>query len=147
MKCPYCGSLLSRVVDKRAVVGDGQIRRRRECLKCIKRFTTYEKLADTSFLVIKRDGRKEPFSREKLAAGVIKALEKRPAFTEASELVDRLERKLRRKGLLEISSKTIGTLVLTELKKIDPVAYIRFCSVYRNFDSGLDFAKELEHLS
>ncbi|OGE25144.1 transcriptional regulator NrdR [Candidatus Daviesbacteria bacterium RIFCSPLOWO2_02_FULL_40_8] len=143
MKCPYCASFSNRVVDKRLVKGIGDIRRRRECLKCAKRFTTYEKLAELDFVVIKRDGRHETFNRDKLRLGVEKALQKRPAFDRVDSVVERIERRLRRRGNKEIPSKFIGQMVLLELKKIDAVAYLRFVSVYRQFESVNDFAKEL----
>lgn len=146
MKCPFCTSASNRVVDKRDVVGVGEIRRRRECLKCSKRFTTYERLASLELAVIKRDGRREPFSREKLSSGVIKALEKRPALSQANNLADKIERKLRRKGKRVVTSQLIGKMVLVELKKLDSVAYLRFASVYRNFGSADDFTKEASSL-
>ena len=146
MFCPFCGSGLSKVVDKRSVLGEGQIKRRGECLKCTKRFTTYEKLADVDFVVVKRDGRREVFSKQKLSQGVMRALEKTSYEEKGQDLIDKIERKLRRKGLKEISSKVIGTLVLTELKKLDTVAYLRFASVYRQFKKSSDFMKELESL-
>lgn len=146
MRCPFCASSLSRVVDKRAVLGRGEIRRRRECLKCGRRFTTYEALAELGILVIKKDGRREAFSDEKLRAGLLKALEKRPGIDKVSKIVDRIEGKLRRRGLREISSQTIGKWVLSELKKLDHVAYLRFASVYRDFGDPKDFARELKML-
>ena len=146
MKCPYCRSLSSKVIDKRAVDGRGEIRRRRECLNCDKRFTTYEGLAQLKVFVAKKDGRKEEYSREKLNAGLLKALEKRPEIDKASEIADKLERKLRFKGVKEISSKVLGDWVLKELKKLDSVAYLRFASVYRTFEDVRDFEKELKSL-
>lgn len=146
MKCPYCSSLSSKVIDKRAVGGRGEIRRRRECLNCDKRFTTYEGLAQLKIFVVKKDGRKEQYSREKLRAGLLKALEKRPDIDKASELADKLERKLRLKGIKEIQSKVLGDWVLRELKKMDSVAYLRFASVYRTFEDARDFERELKSL-
>lgn len=147
MKCPFCQSSLSKVVDKRSVVGRGEIRRRRECLKCSKRFTTYEMLAEIEILVIKKDGRKEPFAREKLQAGLIKALEKRPGVTQVSKILDRIESRIRTKRLQEISSQTLGGWVLSELKKLDSIAYLRFASVYRTFSDPKDFKKEIRTLT
>lgn len=147
MKCPFCSSLVNRVVDKRAVCGTGEIRRRRECLKCSKRFTTYERLANLEITILKKDGRKEVFNREKLKNGISKALEKRPLFEEADSLVNKIEKKLRQKGKKEIASKMIGKMVLSELKKIDAVAYLRFASVYMQFENPEDFAKELQSLN
>lgn len=146
MKCPFCASDLSKVIDKRGVLGRGEIRRRRECLKCSRRFTTYETIAEVEVVVLKRDGRREPFSEEKLQLGLLKALEKRPAIDKVSKIVDRLEAKLRTKRYREIPSQVIGKWVLAELKKADPVAYLRFASVYRSFDDLKDFAKEIKTL-
>lgn len=147
MSCPFCKSSLNKVVDKRAVKGSGEIRRRRECLGCRKRFTTYEKAAQIEILVIKRDGRREPFDKEKLRAGIAKALEKRPALDQIDIVAQAIENRLRKNGLKEVQSKLIGRSVLTELKKLDPVAYLRFASVYRHFQDPSDFAKELTSLS
>ena len=146
MKCPFCASNLSKVIDKRGVLGRGEIRRRRECLKCSRRFTTYETIAEVEVIVLKRDGRREAFSEEKLQLGLLKALEKRPAIDKVSKIVDRLEAKLRTKRYREIPSQVLGKWVLAELKKADPVAYLRFASVYRSFDDPKDFAKELKTL-
>lgn len=146
MKCPFCESSLSKVVDKRGVSSRVEIRRRRECLKCGKRFTTYESLAKLEFVVIKKDGRKEPFEKEKLALGLIKALEKRPGAEKVEKIVDKLTARLRSKGLKEIQSQVLGKWVLSELKKLDPIAYVRFASVYRTFTDPKDFRKELETL-
>lgn len=146
MKCPFCGSQLSKVVDKRAVLSRGEIRRRRECLKCTNRYTTYETLAAVEILVIKKDGRREPFIQEKLLSGLMRALEKRPGIEKVSTIVDRIEARIRTKGLKEIPSQTLGKWVLAELKKLDSVAYLRFASVYRSFGDPKDFAKELKTL-
>jgi transcriptional repressor NrdR len=146
MRCIFCGSILSKVVDKRGVDGTGEIRRRRECLKCKKRYTTYERAVAAELVVLKKDGRREPFSRDKLLSGIHKALEKRPSATVSEIIADKIENKLRVKGVSEISSKAIGRSVLTELKKVDQVAYLRFASVYRHFDNPIDFAKELKSL-
>ena len=146
MKCPYCESDLSKVVDKRAVSGRGQIRRRRECLKCEKRFTTYESLAKLEVAVIKKDGRREVFNGEKIRAGLLRALEKRPGIEKVPSIVDRIEGRIRSKRLDEIQSQILGKWVLSELKKLDPVAYLRFASVYRSFGDPKDFKRELETL-
>lgn len=146
MHCPYCNSLSSKVIDKRTVNGRGEIRRRRECLSCSKRFTTYEGLASLKILVVKKDGRREEYDREKLQNGLMKALEKRPGFEEASSMVDKLERKLRQKRIKEIRSSILGNWVLRELKKMDSVAYLRFASVYRTFEDVKDFERELKSL-
>lgn len=146
MKCPFCLSELSKVVDKRGVDGRGEIRRRRECLKCGKRYTTYEKLAELQVLVIKKNGRKEIFVREKLQVGLVKALEKRPGIDKTSLILDRIEGRIREKGLQEIPSSVLGKWILAELKRLDPIAYLRFASVYRTFSDPKDFERELETL-
>lgn len=146
MRCPFCTSLLSKVIDKRAVGLKGEIRRRRECLKCGKRFTTYEVLAKLEFIVIKKDGRKEPFVREKLALGMIKALEKRPGAQKVEKIVDKITARIKSKGLKEVQSQVLGRWVLSELKKLDSIAYLRFASVYRTFSDPKDFKREMEAL-
>ncbi len=146
MECPFCGSTVNKVVDKRSVTGTREIRRRRECLKCSRRYTTYERLAALEFLVVKRDGRKEPFCREKLLSGIVKSLQKRPGSEQAELLADKIEKKLRSKSKDLVTTKAIGQAVLTELKKIDKIAYLRFASVYRHFEDPSDFARELENL-
>ncbi|MBI2019238.1 transcriptional repressor NrdR [Candidatus Daviesbacteria bacterium] len=146
MKCPFCNSTLSKVIDKRSVEKRGQIRRRRECLKCFKRYTTYEMCAQLEILVIKKDGSKQPYIREKLEVGLTKALEKRPGIDKVCILLDRIESRIRTRGLSEVASQMLGKWVLSELKKLDPVAYLRFASVYRTFSDPKDFKKELETL-
>lgn len=146
MKCPFCASELSKVVDKRAVLSRGEIRRRRECLKCSKRFTTYETLAKVEILVLKKDGRREIFVRGKMEIGLIKALEKRPGIEKVSSILDRIEGRIRSKGLQEVSSSQLGKWMLAELKKMDPIAYLRFASVYRKFSDPREFAEELKTL-
>ena len=146
VKCPFCQSNLSKVVDKRSVDSRGEIRRRRECLKCDNRFTTFETLAKVEILVIKKDGRKEVYIREKLEKGLIKALEKRPGIDKVSLILDRIESRIRVKRLREVPSAILGKWMLTELKKLDPVAYLRFVSVYRTFSDPKDFRRELETL-
>ena len=146
MKCPFCASQLSKVVDKRSVESRGEIRRRRECLKCDKRFTTYETLAEVEILVIKKDGRKEIYNREKLERGLKRALEKRPGIDKVSLILDRIEGRIRGKRLTEVASSNLGKWMLSELKKLDPIAYIRFVSVYKTFSDPKEFKKELETL-
>lgn len=146
MKCLFCASDQSTVIDKRSVKSTGEIRRRRECLKCKQRYTTYEKIGTVDFFVIKRDGRKELFDRDKLKAGIKKALEKRPSFENIEELVDDVVSRIKAKGKKDVESKVLGRVVLSELKKIDKVAYLRFVSVYRQFKDPVDFSKELENL-
>jgi transcriptional repressor NrdR len=146
MRCFFCGSDQSQVIDKRAVKTTGEIRRRRECLKCHNRFTTYEKVCALELMVVKRDGRKQLYDRSKLKRGIEKALEKRPAFDQVDVIVGVIEKKLWVKGRNQVESKLVGAAVLTELKKADQVAYLRFASVYRNFANTTDFAKELQSL-
>lgn len=146
MYCPYCRFAQSAVLDKRSVKGTGEIRRRRECLKCKRRYTTYERASQVELIVIKRDGRRQPFDINKLRSGIEKCLEKRPAFDNLDAIVLKLERKIRSKDQAEIESKVIGREILSELKKTDPVAYLRFVSVYRQFKQASDFTKELEGL-
>lgn len=137
---------MSKVVDKRSVDSRGEIRRRRECLKCGKRFTTYESLAAVEILVIKKDGRRELFAREKMQAGLLRALEKRPGIEKVDDILNKIEGRIRAKRMQEVLSQTLGKWVLSELKKLDPVAYLRFASVYRTFSDPKDFKKELETL-
>ena len=146
VKCPFCQSKLNKVIDKRTVEKRGEVRRRRECLKCSKRFTTYEVLAEIEILVIKKDGKKEPYEREKLQAGLVKALEKRPGIDKIKSILDRIEGRIRVKHLQEIPSQALGRWVLSELKKLDHIAYLRFASVYRTFSDPGDFKKEIETL-
>lgn len=146
MKCPFCKSSLSKVVDKRSVDSRGEIRRRRECLKCSKRFTTYETLVAVQVLVIKKDGRKQPYIREKMEKGLMKALEKRPGIDKVPLILDRIEGRIRAKRLQEIPSQELGKWMLSELKRLDPIAYLRFVSVYRKFSDPKEFKKALEAL-
>jgi transcriptional repressor NrdR len=146
MKCPYCANPESRVTNKReSPIG---IRRRRECLKCKKRFTTYEKIAIDDFFVIKKDGSREKFEIEKLEKGVNKAFEKRPISQEKiDKMIIDIASTLRKKGKREIKSSIIGEVVMKKIKKIDNVAYIRFASVYRDFKDIDDFKSEIKELS
>lgn len=146
MRCPFCDSPLSKVVDKRSVDGRGEIRRRRECLKCSHRFTTYEAVAQLELMVLKKDGRREAFSEQKLHLGLLKALEKRPGIEKVPKIVDRIEAKIRSKKLKEIQSQMLGKWVLSELKRLDSIAYLRFASVYRSFGDPKDFAREMKTL-
>ena len=140
----YCSGN-TRVTDRRKSP-DG-IRRRRECLKCKKRFTTYEKISKGEFFVTKKDGRREKFSREKLEKGIEKAFEKRPISKEKIEkMINEIEEQLMKKGKKEIKSDFIGELVMKKIKKLDNVAYIRFASVYRDFQDVSDFKRELRGL-
>lgn len=148
MICPFCAHGQTKVVDKREGDTGKTTRRRRECLKCGRRFTTFERVETLDLLVIKKDGRREPFDRVKLRTGVIKACEKRSVSAQDIEtLIDQVEADLRKAGANEVSSKRIGELVTKRLKKLDQVAYIRFASVYRQFADVGDFEKELTKLS
>jgi len=147
MKCPSCGHLEDKVIDSRSAKEGQTIRRRRECLGCHRRFTTYEKVESTPLLVIKKDGRREQWSREKILNGVLRACEKRPIPAEKlHEIVDRLEAELMQKGQDEVQSSEIGERVMEELHKLDEVAYVRFASVYRHFKDLNQFLEELRSL-
>ncbi len=147
MKCPYCGANNDKVIDKREIKGGTISRRRRLCLSCGRRFTTYEKIFFPYLLVIKRDGSTEPYSLDKIRTGVEKALEKRP-FTDEdiSKLVKKIDRKIKIKYQDKVRSKDIGKIVLEELKKLDEVAYLRFASVHKKFEDISSFEKELKKL-
>lgn len=148
MICPFCSHDETKVVDKRDGDSGKTTRRRRECTKCGRRFTTFERIETLDLLVIKKEGRREPFDRVKLRSGIIKSCEKRPVSAgDIEKIIDEIEAELRKSGKTEISSKTIGDLVIKKLKKIDEVAYIRFASVYRQFTDISDFEKELAKLS
>jgi transcriptional repressor NrdR len=146
LNCPFCGYNDSKVIDSRDV-NDG-IRRRRQCLRCDLRFTTYERLQRASFLVIKKDGRHEEFSREKLLAGILKACDKRPLLSGTPDrLVDEIEGELYQTGRVEVASSDIGDLVMLKLKKTDHIAYIRFASVYREFEDITTLKEEVDDLA
>ncbi len=143
--CPFCGAADSRVIDTRQV-GDG-IRRRRECQHCHQRFTTYERVARMNILVVKRDGRREEFDRQKLYEGVRRACAKRPVSTEAlNQLTDEVESRLYSLGQGEVPSRIIGEMVVEKLRHLDPVAYVRFASVYRSFADLEDLKREVDSL-
>ena len=145
MKCPYCSYKEDKVVDSRATAEESAVRRRRECLKCGKRFTTYEYIEEISLMVIKKDGRREPFDRKKILAGIIRACEKRPVSIEKmDEIVTWVERAIQKKSDREVSSSRIGELVMEKLKLLDDVAYVRFASVYRQFRDVSHFMKEIQ---
>lgn len=145
MKCPYCGYQEDKVVDSRLSQEGKAIRRRRECLKCKKRFTTYEYIEETSLLVIKKDGQRQPFDRKKILNGIIKACEKRPVSIEKmEEIISQVEREIMKKAIREIPSTRIGELVIEKLKTLDDVAYVRFASVYRQFKDVSQFMEELK---
>lgn len=143
MRCPWCGGPESRVVDSRPAEDGASIRRRRKCASCGRRFTTFERAQGVALRVIKRDGTKEPYDRAKVVAGVEKAITNRPVTPEAvDQLVDRVEERLRRKGP-EVTTQEVGIEVLAQLRRLDDVAYMRFASVYKDFQEITDFEKEL----
>ena len=147
MRCPYCGRGEDRVVDSRAVDDGHVIRRRRECRNCGRRFTTYERREDVPMLVIKKDGNREPFNREKIIRGIVTACEKRPvSHNDIVALVTTMERELSASYEGEIPSRAIGERVMAALKQLDEVAYIRFASVYRSFRDVGEFMDELHKL-
>lgn len=147
MKCPYCNNVETKVTNSRDT-GTYTIRRRRECIKCNRRFTTYEYIEMTPVYVIKKDGRREKFDRSKIKKGIMKALEKRPiGHDKIEEMLDSIEEKIRRCGREEIESSIIGEYVMELLKETDQVAYIRFASVYRSFTDITSFEKEVKNLT
>jgi len=145
MKCPFCANTEDKVIDSRMSGEGASVRRRRECLKCGKRFTTYEYVEAAPLMVIKRDGRRQEFSREKIKNGIIKACEKRPIGMDTIDaLVDKIEREVQPSADKEIKSTDIGQLVMEKLYGLDEVAYVRFASVYRRFKDVSHFMKELK---
>lgn len=147
MKCMYCGCLDSKVIDSRASDDGTNIRRRRECVNCGRRFTTYETVENTPVFVVKNGGARQTFDPEKIKRGVIRACEKRPVSSaEIDKLVDDIQKKISNSLVQEISSREIGEMVCEELKKIDEVSYIRFASVYRSFTDTTSFMQELEKM-
>lgn len=146
MKCPFCSHAENRVVDSRISKDGDTIRRRRQCLACGRRFTTYEFVEKSFPMVVKKDGRREPFDRTKILAGIKKACEKRPISTDVIEgIVDRVEQACQELGAKEIPSSAIGEKIMAELHELDGVAYVRFASVYRQFRDVNDFFEELKH--
>jgi len=147
MKCPYCGSFNNKVIDSRLSREGIMIRRRRECDACQRRFTTYEKVEEIHPVVIKKDGRREPFQREKIAEGIQLACKKRPISVEVvEEFIDLLEQSFQDSGRKEIATKEIGELVMAKLHEWDDVAYVRFASVYHQFKDSGDFMQELKEM-
>ena len=143
MRCPWCGHPDDRVVDSRSADEGASIRRRRECLHCKRRFTTFERMEEVSLSVVKRAGAKEPFDRQKVLSGLLKAVKNRPVTdAQLTRLVDRVEEKLRRRGPV-VTSQEVGLEVLALLAKLDQVAYMRFASVYKDFQEITDFEREL----
>ena len=147
MNCPYCSKNNDRVVDSRESRDGATIRRRRECLDCKRRFTSYEQIENIPYLVVKSGGRREEFSRPKLLGGVMKACEKRPIPAKSQEgIVELVEQRLHTKEEREMTTREIGTMVMEELRKLDPVAYVRFASVYRRFEDIGAFVEEVQSL-
>ena len=147
MKCPFCGHKEDKVIDSRSSEEGRSIRRRRECLSCKRRFTTYENIEETSLMVIKKDGRREAFDRKKILAGIQKACEKRPiSMQEIEDLADKVEYTLQSKFEKEVDASQIGELLMELLYDLDEVAYVRFASVYRQFKDINQFMKELKGL-
>ena len=147
MKCPFCSSENTRVIDSRPADDNNSIRRRRLCDECGKRFTTYEKVEETILMVVKKDNRREVFDRQKVLNGIIKACEKRPvSMARMEQIVDDVERELNNRMEREVESTYIGELIMDQLKKVDEVAYVRFASVYRQFTDVNTFIKEIEKL-
>lgn len=147
MKCPFCAENRDRVVDSRESRDGATIRRRRECLACGRRFTSYEQIENIPYMVVKKDGRREEFNRAKLLGGIMRACEKRPIPSSVlEEMVSKIENRLHRKKEREISTREIGTLVMDRLRELDPVAYVRFASVYRKFEDIGAFVEEVQSL-
>ena len=145
MNCPYCSNVETKVVDKRNSE-EGVVRRRRECLKCEKRFTTYERVDMVDMTVLKKNGTKESFDREKLKRGILPAAGKRISIEEIDKAIDEIESTLRKKDTTEVTSQQIGDLVMKKLKKLDKISYIRFASVYREFEDLTDMQDEIKEL-
>ena len=147
MRCPFCAEVDDKVVDSRTIKDGGLIRRRRECLSCAKRFTTYERIEEVPLMVVKKDGRREAFDRSKIVIGVLKACEKRPVGVEQIEdVVDRIEKEISGSVEKEVRAETVGLMVMEELKVLDAVAYVRFASVYRQFKDINEFMDVLKTL-
>lgn len=147
MKCPYCGHEDDKVLDSRSIREGEGVRRRRECLRCARRFTTYEQVEEMRLVVVKKDQRREPFDRSKILKGMLTACEKRPVSVAQMECaVDEIERAVYNRGDKEISSVEIGDMVISKLRRLDKVAYIRFASVYREFEDVTQFKELVEVL-
>ena len=147
MNCPFCGFKEDRVIDSRESKEGDVIRRRRECLQCVRRFTTYERIDEVPYMVVKKDGRRERFDRQKVLSGLLKACEKRPiSMTKLAELVDEVEGRLADKSDREISTTEVGEMLMLSLAHIDKIAYVRFASVYRDFQDVEAFLSELKDL-
>ncbi|MFA5113099.1 MAG: transcriptional regulator NrdR [Candidatus Margulisiibacteriota bacterium] len=148
MKCPFCDTIEDKVLESREVDEGSVVRRRRECLSCRGRFTSYERIEERPIMVIKRDGRREQFNRDKLIRGILHACQKRPVSLETiEEIVDEIERDIHREAGREVQSHKIGELIMEKLQAVDKVAYIRFASVYRKFEHVSEFLKEVKELT
>ncbi len=147
MKCPFCGFVEDKVIDSRPTDEGSAIRRRRECIKCSKRFTTYEKVESLPLMVIKKDKSRQPFEREKLMNGLLRACEKRPiSINDLEKMVESIETQLHNSLIREVTTEDIGEMVMAKLKNMDEVAYVRFASVYRQFKDINTFMDELKNL-
>jgi transcriptional repressor NrdR len=147
MKCPYCGHLQDKVVDSRESKEGDAIRRRRQCLECKRRFTSYERIDEIPYMVVKKDGRRERFDRQKVLAGVLKACEKRPvSMIQLESIADKAEVMVQDSSEREVATTTLGEMIMNELKNLDKVAYVRFASVYLDFKDVQEFMSELKEL-
>lgn len=147
MKCPFCGHSETKVLDSRPTEDNTSIRRRRECISCLKRFTTYEKVEDIPVYVVKKDGTREPFNKRKILSGILKSCEKRPvSIAEIEGIADDIEKQVYNTMKQEVPSQFIGELIMNRLKKLDDVAYVRFASVYRQFKDINTFMDELQKI-
>jgi transcriptional repressor NrdR len=147
MKCPFCGHLQDKVVDSRESKEGDAIRRRRQCLGCQRRFTSYERIDEIPYMVIKKDGRRERFDRQKVLAGLLKACEKRPvSMVQLETIADKAENMVQESSEREVATRTIGEMIMKELKTLDKVAYVRFASVYLDFKDVPEFMNELKDL-
>ena len=147
MKCPFCGHLQDKVVDSRASKEGDAIRRRRQCLACQRRFTSYERIDEIPYMVVKKDGRRERFDRQKVLAGLLKACEKRPvSMVQLETIADKAEAAVQESSEREITTRTVGEMIMNELKNLDKVAYVRFASVYLDFKDVQEFMTELKDL-
>lgn len=147
MKCPYCGHLGDKVVDSRESKEGEAIRRRRQCLQCQRRFTSYERIDEIPYMVVKKDGRRERFDRQKVLSGLLKACERRPvSVTQLESIVEQVEQTLQESSDKEVSTTQIGEFLMSELKAVDQVAYVRFASVYRDFKDAHEFVETIRGL-
>ena len=147
MRCPFCGVIEDKVVDSREAKDGDSIRRRRECLGCSRRFTSYERIDEIPYMVVKKDGRREKFERNKITSGLLRSIEKRPiSLNQLDEIVDKVEKYVQESSDRERQTNEIGKIIMKELKKLDKVAYVRFASVYLEFEDVSEFMKELKYL-